>query len=117
MTEKRTGLRIPGPALVLVTLAAVVFLLALVDIEAVPRGVTAASTSLKIMGILVLVLGAGGLVSVAVERPQAWTVDAMRWSLVALGGATMVAPGWGTALAFGAAVFGLVWTRTEEGRY
>jgi len=29
----------------------------------------------------------------------------------------MVAPGWGTALAFGAAVFGLVWTRTEEGRY
>lgn len=65
---------------------------------------------------MILVLGAGGVVAVAVERPKAWTVHAIRWSLVALAGALMVMPGWGTALALGVAVFGLAWTGREENR-
>lgn len=72
--------------------------------------------ALSATGALVLTFGASGLILTVIQGREPWALHAVRWCLVALVGALMVSPGWGTALAVAVALFGLTWRVVEEQR-
>lgn len=66
---------------------------------------------LSTMGGVILALAAGGMVSVVVAQFEQWEMHAICWSMIALVGVVMLAPGWDTALALAVAVLGLTLRR------
>ena len=105
MSEQREQAHLPWP-LVIVVAIGLGFMFAM-DLGAAHRT----------FGLLLMTVGAGGLVSVAMLQPEPWIGPALRWSLVLLGGTLIMELHWASAMAFGLAVFGLAWTGGGERRY
>jgi hypothetical protein len=73
--------------------------------------------SFVVVGALTVLLGVGGLISVAVRPTAAWRADGSRWALVILGGLALIEPGWGTAAALALALVALALGSGSERRY
>ena len=71
----------------------------------------------RMMGVILMLAGAGGLLGVALGKASGWISRSLRFGLLVLAGSLLVEPTWGAGLGLGVALLGLGWGMVEERRY